>query len=95
MPPDVAAFAAERGLTPYLEPVIQLTDRVFPGRRREVFVEADMEIADLRWIAIGVDLTGLSVDEMLARENTWTKEIFSHCPSTHVCDFVLAVEASG
>jgi len=92
--PEVAAFAAKRGLTPYLVPVLQLTDRVFPGRLLEVRVEADPEIADLRYIAIGVDLTGLSVEQMVERQHTWTREIISYCPSTHVFDFVLAVEAT-
>ena len=92
--PEVAAFAAERGLTPYLVPVLELTDRVFPGRRTAVFVEADMEIADLRYIAIGVDVTGLSLEQLRDTRNLWRDGLFACCPSTHVCDFVLAREAS-
>ena len=92
--PEVAAFAAERGLTPYLVPVLQLTDRVFPGRRTAVFVEADMEIADLRYIAIGVDVTGLSVEQLTETRHLWRDGLSAFCPSPHFFDFVLAREAS-
>ena len=47
-PADVLAFAGERGLTPYLEPVLTLTRRIFPERMTETEMTADYEIPDER-----------------------------------------------
>lgn len=92
--PEVTVFAAEHGLTPYLEPVLQLTDRIFPGRRLTAFVDVDPEIAGLRYIAIGVDVTGLTAEQLVETRQAWVRDLFDICPSTHVCWFVLDVEVS-
>jgi hypothetical protein len=45
-PDDVLAFAAEAGLTPFLEPVLAMTQRLFPGRVLRAALEVDWEIPD-------------------------------------------------
>jgi hypothetical protein len=91
VPPDVAAFAAERGVADYLPAVQALARRLFPNGPFEVRVDDDPEISDLRTIVFGVDMNTLEEDQLFAAQRQWSAEIFQHCPSTHVHLFSLAV----
>jgi hypothetical protein len=55
LPPDVLAYAAEKGVAQFLLPHLELTKRIFPAARRlEVVLEEDPEIADLTFIVFKV-----------------------------------------
>jgi hypothetical protein len=92
-PPNVLALAAELGVTEYLEPVFEMTRRVFPNAHRvSARVEDDWEIANECWISIEVQEVGLTADLYLKRHEDWCKGLFEVCPAPNVCTFVLALD---
>jgi hypothetical protein len=92
-PPDVLAFAAEQGVSAYLDPLLHAARRAFPGAALEIDVEDNPEVANDRRIVFRVDVTGWSADEISNAENKWTEDLFRHCPSTHVWIFHLGLVA--
>jgi len=52
-----------------------------------VYLEADLEIADVWDIVIEADVTGIEPEEIFSRQQRWSRGIFERCPSTHVCLF--------
>ena len=94
VPTDVATFAAEHGVADYVAPLLEMTCGIFPGVPMTVRLEDDMEIADLRWIVVSVDVAGWDADRLFAAQQQWTASLFKHCPSTHVHFFVLGMWAS-
>jgi hypothetical protein len=94
LPADVTAFAAEHGVADYVAPVQEMTRRVFPGAPVTLLVEEDAEIADRRYIAVEVDVTGMDERQLFAAQRQWTASIFQHCPATHVHCFCLGVVTS-
>jgi hypothetical protein len=91
-PPDVLAFAEEQGVTEYLPAVLALARRIFPIWPIKVFLEDDPEIANDWHIIVEVQLPhDAAVDTLFASHQQWSREIFQHCPSTHVCVFRLGM----
>lgn len=92
-PADVAAFAAERGVTDYLIPVYRMTRRVFPTARDVTPVlQYDPEIEGLRHIRLNVETGGLDVERFAELHWEWDRELFKICPAASVCDFGLHVD---
>src|SRR5438093_2252030 len=83
MSPEIAAFAAERGVSEYLPAVLAMTQAIYSGRDITIVLEDDPEIANDRHIVFNVDVTGLSVQQLVDTQWQWSGEIFKHCPSTH------------
>ena len=52
-----------------------MTRRIFPGRRLDTALEADWEVPNERYLAIWVDATGLTAEQLLAAERRWTTEL--------------------
>jgi hypothetical protein len=93
--PDVLALAAELGVTEYLEPLLEMTRRVFPSLRQlTVRVEEDWEIADERWITFEVCDPSLTADQYLKSQHDWCEALFDLCPAPQVCSFVLALDTA-
>src|SRR5688500_5840679 len=59
---EVRRFAAERGVTQYLEPLYELAKRCFDGGDVAVTFQSDYDIPDLHWIVYEV-ATGHMSDE--------------------------------
>ena|SRR5262245_56983984 len=93
-PPDVLRFAAEQGVSAYLDPLLDATRRTFPGTPIETVIEDDPELPDDRRILFRVDVTGWSADALFSAENSWIEELFRHCPSLHVWLFHLGMVAT-
>ena len=92
--PEVAAFAAEAGVSEYLIPVVEMTRRRFPTAPLTVLVEDDPEIPNERYLVIEADVTGWEEDALFAAQQGWTTDLFAHCPATHVHFFRLGMVAS-
>jgi hypothetical protein len=92
IPEDIAALAAEQGVTAELPAVIEMTRRIFPGCPMHLEYDIDPEIANDRHIAIVVKATHFSVDEAVRRDFQWHREIFANCPAPLVCVFRLGLE---
>src|SRR5208283_723933 len=93
-PADVLTFAAEHGLAPYLEPVLEMTRRLFPGRAIATEVTADYEIPDERYITVWVNVTGLTVEQLGAAEDAWYAQLRQLCSRKNESLFYLGVEGN-
>jgi hypothetical protein len=90
--PDVQAFAEKEGVAAYLPAVVAMTRRIFPTWPIKVFLEDDPEIANDWHIVLEVEVPdGVDVDRIVEADWQWSREIFEHCPSTHVCVFRLGM----
>src|SRR5262249_55073555 len=78
---DVAAFAAEQGVSNELPAVIEMTQRIFPDATLGIEVEEDPEIADERHILVNADEVNLSGTEALDKTWQWHRELFACCPA--------------
>jgi hypothetical protein len=87
VPPEVLKFAEESGVSEYLYPVMELANSIFPGRPMTVLLEGDPEIANDWHIVFEVDVSDLSVEDLVSGQRRWTEGLFERCPSTHVCIF--------
>ena len=90
--PEVLAFAGEHGLTPYLEPVLALTRRIFPGRPITAEMTADYEIPDERYITVWVDVTGLTADQLGDQSDRWYAGVREICSRDRESLFHLGME---
>jgi hypothetical protein len=88
-PPDVLAFAAERGVTEYLVPLYELAKRCFPGAEVAVEFESDYEIADLNWIVYAVTVSDWDMDRIQAAYRVWLAAFSEACPPDVSGAFVL------
>jgi hypothetical protein len=90
--PDVQVFAEKEGVAAYLPAVVAMTRRIFPSWPIKVFLEDDPEIANDWHIVLEVEVPGEpDVDRIVALDWQWSREIFDHCPSTHVSVFRLGM----
>jgi len=92
-PPDVKAFAAQQGVSDYLEPMLEVTRRVFPNAQRTaVYLEDDWEIPDVRTIVFHVLEAGLSSDQYVEARHRYLEASFEICPAPLICLFGLRLE---
>jgi hypothetical protein len=61
VPPQVVAFATEQAVMAYLPKVLEMTQRIFPGRPLAVRLVEDPKIANERHIVLELEVTGMDV----------------------------------
>jgi hypothetical protein len=91
VPPEVKAFAREQGVGAVLPAVLSMSRRILPRASMAVVLEDDPELASDRHITIEADVTGLSVSDIVARQNQWSDELFQLCPAMHAHLFRIAM----
>lgn len=89
LPPEVQKFAAEKGLSCYLNAMIELARQAFPSTALEVSLGQDAEDEMHRFIAIDVEAGGKTTEELLGGQRTWSAGLARVCPSRHAVYFVL------
>jgi hypothetical protein len=89
IPPEVRDFAHEKGVSPYLDPVIALVRRAFPSSDLCVSLGQDAEDEGHRYIALDVEVSGRAAEELLDGQRLWSGGITTVCPSRHAVYFVL------
>jgi len=89
IPPEVQEFAVEKGIIPYLNAVIALARRAFPSSVLCVSLGQDAEDEGHRYIALDVEVSGQTTEELLAGQRLWSAEVRRVCPSRHAVYFVL------
>jgi hypothetical protein len=89
VPPEVQAFAEEQGVTAYMPAVLEMTRRIYPTAPMQLIVTDDPEIANDRHIVIEVAVPDWDATQLVASDQQWTRDIFEHCPATHVSVFRL------
>lgn len=94
VPPEVAAFAAEKGASDYLPRVLELARRLFPEAPIVLQVYEDHEIRDLKKILIEIQVPADTdfLKTIWPQHNAWGSEIFKVCPATHVHLFGITFE---
>ena len=89
IPPEVQEFAVEKGVSPYLNAVIDLARQAFPSSALCVSLGQDAEDETHRYIALDVEAGGQATQELLAGQRIWSAGISRICPSRHAVYFVL------
>ena len=89
IPPEVEAFAAEKGVSRYLRAVIDLARQAFPSSALCVSLGQDAEDEMHQYIALDVEVGGRATEELLAGQGIWSAGISRVCPSRHAVYFVL------
>jgi hypothetical protein len=89
IPPEVLAFATERGVSRYLPAAINLARQGFPSSALVVSLGEDAEDETHQYIALDVEVGGRSTEELLAGQRTWSAGLSEVCPSRHAVYFVL------
>jgi hypothetical protein len=89
IPPEVQEFAAEKGVSRYLNAVIELARHSFPSSPLWVSLGQDAEDQMHQYIALDVEVTGQGSEELLEGQRTWSAGLSRVCPSRHAVYFVL------
>ena len=89
IPSTVRKFADEKGLSRYLNAVIDLARQAFPSSALCVSLGQDAEDEAHQYIALDVEVGGQATEELLAGQRTWSARISRVCPSRHAVYFVL------
>lgn len=88
--PDVFAFAREQGVDHYLQPLIELTQQIYPTATKfKIFVEEDGEIRE-SFIVFELD-AALNVEQAVAADRRWGEGFFRISVYPHSCVFRLSV----
>jgi hypothetical protein len=89
---DVLDFAAQRRVEACLDPLREVTQRLFPtASSLRVFLEGDPELRDEWHIVFEVDVPKADVPNYLEARHRWTAELFRLCPAPLVCTFCLTL----
>jgi hypothetical protein len=92
VPPEVCAFAHDKGVEQHLPALIDLSRRVFPEASRvQILLDEDPEIADDRHIVFRLAVP-LDMPESLAADRQWIEGLNRVCPKAQVCVFRLSLD---
>jgi hypothetical protein len=86
---EVQAFAAEKGVSRYLDAVIDLARQAFPSSAVCVSLGQDAEDGTHRYIALDMEVGDRATDELLAGQRIWSAGISRVCPPRQAVHFVL------
>jgi hypothetical protein len=89
IPPEVQQFAVAKGVSRYLNAVVELGRQAFPSSALRVSLGQDAEDDLHQYIAIDVEVSGQATEELLAGQRIWSAGISDVCPSRHAVYFVL------
>ena len=89
IPTEVQEFAAAKGVSRYLNVIIDLARQAFPSSALCVSLGQDAEDEMHRYIALDVEVSGQATEELLAGQRIWSAGINRVCPSRHAVYFVL------
>ncbi len=89
VPPDVQEFARDKGVSRYLNAVIDLARQTFPAAALCVSLGQDAEDERHQYIALDVAVSGQATEELLAGQRTWSAGLGHVCPSRDAVYFVL------
>jgi hypothetical protein len=89
VPPEIQEFAAKKGVNRYLGAVIDLARQAFPSSALCVSLGQDAEDETHQYIALDVEVSGQTAEEVLAGQRIWSGGISRVCPSRQAIYFVL------
>lgn len=92
IPQDAVEFAVQQGVSEFLQPLLEMTSRIFPDAAIRLLVETDAEDGSDHYLVVEVKVGKMAVAEAFALRQRWLEELFEQCPSTKTPVFVLGLE---
>src|SRR5262245_48450540 len=89
VPLEVQEFAVAKGVNRYLDAVINLAQQAFPSSALRVSLGQDAEDETHQYIALDVEASAQTAEELLAGQRVWSGGIGRVCPSRQAVYFVL------
>jgi|GEM_PF-3681616 len=89
VPAAVQEFATEKGVSRYVNAVIDLAQQAFPSSTLTVSLGQDVEDELHRYIALDVEASGQTADGLLRGQRIWSSGLPRVCPPGHAVYFVL------
>ena len=89
IPLEVQEFAIEKGVSGYLNAMIDLARQAFPSSELRVSLGQDAEDESHQYVALDIEASGRTTEELLAGQRIWSAGIRRVCPSRHAVYFVL------
>jgi hypothetical protein len=89
IPAEVQVFAVDKGISHYLNAVIDLARQAFPTSALCVSLGQDAEDESHQYIALDIEVGDLTTEELLAGQQVWSTGMGRVCPSRHAVYFVL------
>jgi hypothetical protein len=80
IPAEVLSFAAEKGVSEWVYPVLEMTARAFPGRTITLSVGYDYEDPDWQYIVLDTDIRDYTVEQYRAADDSLGKEFVRTLP---------------
>jgi hypothetical protein len=87
--PEVEEFAVAKGVSGYLNSVIDLARQAFPASALCVSLGQDAQDEAHEYIALDIEVGGRPAEDLLAGQRIWSAELGRVCPSRHAVYFVL------
>ncbi len=92
-PEEVVSYAVAHGFDRYLQPVLEMTRRVFPTALGiQVALTQDGDIPDLWFVVFEVIAAGMTLEQLHSAHQKWTRECVDICPVQPDCYVVLGLE---
>jgi hypothetical protein len=80
VPAEVLSFAAEKGVSEWIYPLLEMTARAFPGRSIKLYVHYDCEDPDWQVVVLETNLRDYTTEQYLAADNVLGAEIMRSVP---------------
>src|SRR3954451_24407036 len=94
-PADVVAYAAKFNLADYLEPLRELTLRLFPTAVSfRAYLDPDPEIRDLTFLILEVIVPERDIPNWLEADRQWDREAYRIIPPPYQCPLVLRLRTT-
>lgn len=86
--PEILALANKLQVEPYLDPMMEAVQRLFPTAREiRVYHDRDPELVGDEHITFEVDVPIADVPDYGQASRAWGREVFRICPAPLVCAF--------
>ena len=80
VPTEVLSFAAEKGVSEWVYPVLEMTARAFPGRSIKLSVEYDYEDPEWQYIVLRTDVHDYTTEQYITADNALGAEFVRRIP---------------
>jgi hypothetical protein len=80
VPAEVLSFAAEKRVSEWVHPMLEMTARAFPDRSIKLYVQYDCEDPDWQVIVLETNLGDYTTEQYLAADNALGAEIVRSMP---------------
>jgi hypothetical protein len=80
-PPDVLAYAARHQVSQYLDPLLEMTQRLFPTGSLRISVYFDRELREVSWIALDAEVPRSDVGDYVEAVHRWNDQAAQLCPA--------------